>query len=78
MREVLLFLLLQLLRPNGTDEYMGISRHFSNGLNISEMKYIALNIKADTSVSSETVNVLFRVVSDEAEIAAVYMRDLQK
>lgn len=60
------FVLYAALRPNGTDEYMGISRHFSNGLNISEMKYIALNIKADTSVSSETVNVLFRIVSDRS------------
>ena len=52
------------LIPNGTDEYMGISRHFPTGLNISEMKYIALNIKTEAPVSAASVNVLFRIYSD--------------
>lgn len=48
----------------GSGEYMGVSRSFKDGLNLEEVRFISFNIKAEASVSTSAVKVMFRLISD--------------
>lgn len=52
------------LVSSGSGEYMGVSRNFDDGLNLEGVRFVSFDIKAEASVSTSAVKVMFRLVSD--------------
>ena len=52
------------LVSSGSGEYMGVSRSFNDGLNLEDVRFLSFDIKAEASVSTSAVKVMFRLVSD--------------